>query len=109
MMPSDTRAYDRSGSAMIIEFPAAGNFAGNSFGIGADLAFWKQLTQSFRWLAANSLLLRRREFSRGGGNFPRQGSDFLRQGRELPFRDRRHEIKPWGLHPTCETRKLGTG
>ncbi len=28
------------------------------------------------------------------GGFPRQGRDFLRQGRELPFRDRRHEIKP---------------
>jgi len=37
-MRSDSRTHDGSGSAMIIEFPAAGNFAGNSFGIGADLA-----------------------------------------------------------------------
>jgi hypothetical protein len=38
MMRSDTRTYDRSGSAMILEFPAAGNSAGSSFGIGADSA-----------------------------------------------------------------------
>src|SRR6266436_3403771 len=94
MTRSDSRTHDGSGSAMILEFPAAGNSAGNSFGIGADLAFWKQLTQSFQWLAVNSLPLRDRNLFAGDRELSSPGQRFLRQGRELPFRDRRHEIKP---------------
>jgi hypothetical protein len=80
---------------MILEIPAAGNSAANSFGIGADFAILETIDAvipvacgKFPAVAGQGI------FSRGAGNFPRQGSDFLRQRRELPFRDRRHEIKP---------------
>jgi hypothetical protein len=70
---------------MILVFPAAGNFAGNSFGIGADSAFWKQLTQSFQWLAVNSLPLRGREFSRGGqGTFLARAAIFFGRAGNSP-------------------------
>src|SRR5260370_30707115 len=95
MMRSDSHTHDGSGSAMILDFPAAGNSARNSFGIGADLAILETIDAvipvacgKFPAVAGQGI------FSRGAGNFSSPRQRFLWQGRELPFHDRRHEIKP---------------
>ncbi len=71
---------------MILEFPAGREFDREFFRNRRGFGYsWKQLTQSFQWLAVNSLPLRGREFSRGGqGTFPRQGSDFFGRAGNSP-------------------------
>jgi hypothetical protein len=71
---------------MIIEFPAAGNSPGNSFGIGADSAILETIDAvvpvacgKFPTVAAQGM------FSPGAGNFPGQGSDFFGSAGNSPF------------------------
>ena len=78
MMRSGSRTHDGRGSAMIIDFSAAGNSTGNSFGIGADSAILETIDAvipvacgKFPTVAAQGM------FSPGAGNFPGQGSDFF--------------------------------
>jgi hypothetical protein len=57
--------------------------------------FWKQLTQSFQWLAVNSLSLRAGNLRAGGqGAFLARAAIFFSRAEKRPFRGRRHEIKP---------------
>src|SRR5713226_3526391 len=97
MMRSDSRTHDRSGSsisAMILDSLRQGIRQGILSESARIWLFWKQVTQSFQWLAVNSLPLWGREFSRGRGELSSPGQRFSSAGRELPFRDWRHEIKP---------------
>jgi hypothetical protein len=85
MMPNDSRRHDGSGSGVLLEFPAAGNSAGNCFGIGADLAILETVDAvipvacgKFPAVAGQGIL------ARAAGNFPRQGRDFLRRAGNSP-------------------------
>jgi hypothetical protein len=85
MMRSDSRTLDGSGSAMILEFPAAGNSTGNCFGIGADSAILETIDAvipgacgKFPAVAGQGI------FSRGQGTFLARAAIFVGRAGNSP-------------------------
>jgi hypothetical protein len=67
-----------SRSATILEFPAAGNSAGSSFGVGADLAILETIDAVIPVVCGKfPAVAGQRVFWRGAENFPRQAAIFF--------------------------------